>query len=183
MDNVCSLPNSDVDVFARHRPIHYTRNDDGRYRESKSDLCDDWTCRAERRRCNERTRVVIDDNRYNHVKCDCNTLLEEKCFLEVLRILQLGVERQEGNMAGCSKSASNWSKITREYALYAKMMFRTGPRPLMRGMPGRIARTLPISGFEMPMLIIAMKTARMILAQANMVSSLHILSNDILTED
>lgn len=50
------------------------------------------------------------------------------------------------------------------------MILRTGPRPLRRGTSGRTARMLPMSGFWMPIAIMATRTATMIDRHAEFVS-------------
>lgn len=100
MYDICTLPHPDVNVLARHGAVDHTGDDDGGKRDAKGDLGDERARRAERRTSDEWAGVVVDDDGDEHVERHRDALFEEQCLLEVARVLELGLEGEECDMAG-----------------------------------------------------------------------------------
>jgi len=97
--DVCAAPDPDVDVLACDRTVDNTCDDDRRERDSESNLRDERTGGTERGAGDEWAGVVIDDHGYGHIESDGDALFEKEGLFEVARVFELGLEREESDMA------------------------------------------------------------------------------------
>lgn len=93
-------PGAHPDVLAGDVAAHDAGDDDGREGEAVGDLCDDGGSRAEGGRLDVRPRVVVDDGADDDVEGGGDDLHEGERLGEVARVLELGAEGEEGDVAG-----------------------------------------------------------------------------------
>lgn len=105
-------------------------------------------------------------------------MLEGECFGEVAGVFFSSAQKGKNVTwpARFRLALTRQERVKEVEVPYARTIFITGPRPLTRETPGRIAWILPISGFSTAMVTMAIVTATIIEIHVGSVLALeHIL--------
>lgn len=91
---------TDVDVFRRDVAVDDARDDDGGQRDAVRDLLEERACASEGGRGDVCAGVAVGDGCDDEVHRCVDGLEETQRFGVVLRVLELGDEAEEGDVAG-----------------------------------------------------------------------------------